>query len=482
MHSGARLRAAQLLALGLRLARREGSTLARIAARTPLGALATVTLGFTGAVATPCGGRGLLDHVIEDGRLEIDARFQSEGLAQLILQNAGLDFFDAALGQFAELEGAEGEADEAVDLKPDILQHPLDFAVLAFAQAQGQPAVGALRAVERGVDARIVDSIHGDAFAQRIELALIGVAMGAHAVAPQPAGGGQLQQARQPAVIGEQQQTLGVDVEAPHGDDARQSLGQHIENRRAALGVADRGHEAARLVEQPEPRALAMGHGRAIDHDLVLGADIQGGAVDDDAIHRDAPRRDPFLGVAARAQAHARHDLGDPLLALGALHRAHIGGVGFVLAEIGLAALRSLLALAERLAVARRFALCEGFALPIGFLVAEGLAIPKRFALAIRLARARLALFFGRQAIAHDPALALVPDGAAALLRDGAPCAGSLFFVAVAVEAARGRTWLVAPVLAKGAAGGTPWWASGCATARFPGAALVVIAFVVHAS
>ena len=315
--------------------------------------------------------------------------------------------------------------------------------------------------------------------------------MGAHAVAPQPTGCGQFEQTREPAVIGEQQQALGVDVEAAHGDHAGQGLGQHVENGRAPLGVTDRGDEAARLVEEPEPCALAMGHGRAIDHHLVLGAHIEGGAVDDDAIHLDPARRDPFLGVAARAQAHAGHDLGDALLALGALDRAHIGGVGLVLAEIGLTALgglatRALLAVPEGLALAVRLALSKGLALPKRLLVAEGFAVAEAFALPIGLAPALLALFFGGQAIAHHPALAVVPDGAAAFGGGGVPGAGARLFVAATADAAGRGAWLVAAVLAEaasgGAARGTSSWASGSAAAGFAGAALVVIAFVVHAS
>ncbi len=50
--------------------------------------------------------------------------------------------------------------------------------------------------------------------------------MGADAVAAQPAGGGQRQNAGEAAVIGEEEETLGVDVEAADGDDARQVLGR----------------------------------------------------------------------------------------------------------------------------------------------------------------------------------------------------------------------------------------------------------------
>ena len=49
----------------------------------------------------------------------------------------------------------------------------------------------------------------------------VDAAMDAHAVAAQPAGGGQFEDAGEPAVIGEEEETLGVDVEAADGDHPR---------------------------------------------------------------------------------------------------------------------------------------------------------------------------------------------------------------------------------------------------------------------
>jgi len=49
-----------------------------------------------------------------------------------------------------------------------------------------------------------------DALFQFIELRLRDLAVGADAIAPQPAGVGQFERARQPTVIGQQQKALGV--------------------------------------------------------------------------------------------------------------------------------------------------------------------------------------------------------------------------------------------------------------------------------
>ncbi len=123
----------------------------------------------------------------------------------------------------------------------------LDLAVLALPQRQGEPAVGSLHAIEFGLDRPVLDAVHLDALAQPVERRLVDAAMGAHAVAPEPAGRRQGEHAGKAAVIGEQQKAFGVDVEAADGDHPRQVLRQAVEDGRATFRVAGRGHEAAGL-------------------------------------------------------------------------------------------------------------------------------------------------------------------------------------------------------------------------------------------
>src|SRR5216684_3635421 len=72
-------------------------------------------------------------------------------------------------------------------------------------------------------------------------------------------------------------------------------------------------HQAARLVMQEEPGALARRQRRAVDRDAVLGADIDRRRGDDLAVDRDAARRDPGFRRAARGKTRARDHLGDAL-------------------------------------------------------------------------------------------------------------------------------------------------------------------------
>ena len=409
---------------------------------------------------------------LESGRVEIDTCFIGERFTELVSQDARLDFLDPAFDEFAELERTEGDADEPVDLEAERLEHALHFAVLAFAQAEGEPAVGALRAVERRFDARIVDTLDGDTVAQRIERRLVGGPMHAHAVTPQPAGGWQFEHARKTTVVGQQQQAFGIDIEPPDADDAREVFGKGGEDGGATLGIAVGGHEAARLVEQPQARALSRAERLAVDEDDILRADVEGRAFDDLAVHLHATGCDPLFSVAARAQANARHHLGDALLALGALMGARRGIGGFRIAGAGFAthgtfatASAALVAIGGPFAI---LALACGLAIPVGP-VAGRLAVAEA-AFAARLV-CELALAIG----AHEAATFAVARLAELTLRPGAmliaACSGGSvtgFAGACSCRTTRGA------VLAEAA--------SILAAARFPGTALVVVSFVGHAS
>jgi hypothetical protein len=65
---------------------------------------------------------------------KIRARGLGEHGSELIAQDAGAYLFDRAVHELAELERSEGQPYQAVDLKPDLFEHALDLAVLAFAQ------------------------------------------------------------------------------------------------------------------------------------------------------------------------------------------------------------------------------------------------------------------------------------------------------------------------------------------------------------
>ncbi len=149
--------------------------------------------------------------------------------------------------------------------------------------------------------------------AQGVEVALRDPAERAHPIAAQPAGFGQLQHARQPAVIGEKQEPFGADVEPADREQARQVGGQRIENGRASFRVDIGGHEPARLVVEEQPRALARRQRRPVDHDPVGGRHVQRGRHDHAVVDGDPAGRDPGLGFAPRREPGAGDHLGDAI-------------------------------------------------------------------------------------------------------------------------------------------------------------------------
>src|SRR6185312_9920953 len=258
--------------------------------------------------------------------VEIDARFIGEALAELLAQHAGTDHLDAADRQVAELERAEAHADQAVDREAERPEDVLDLAVLAFAQRQDKPDIAALLTLQRRFDRAIFHAIDLETILERIELRLGDAAKGADAIFAQPAGGRQLEHTLEAAIVGEQQQAFGVDVEASDGDDTRQALlFERLEDGGAAFRVLLGDHEAGGLVVEPDAGALAGLQRLAIDLHLVLFGDVESGGADHLAVDGDAAVLDPELGVTARAEAGAGDDFGKPVAGKGRSDIGHLG-------------------------------------------------------------------------------------------------------------------------------------------------------------
>ena len=125
----------------------------------------------------------------------------------------------------------------------------------------------------------VMHAVHGDALGEPVEIGLRHPAMGAHAIAPEPAGAWQLQMPGERAVGGEQQQPFGVEVEPPHRDHARQIGRQRLEHGLPPLRILVAGDEALRLVVAPQPRQSRLGEGLAVHRDDVAGRHDTAGVV-----------------------------------------------------------------------------------------------------------------------------------------------------------------------------------------------------------
>src|SRR6185312_5764413 len=84
--------------------------------------------------------------------VEFCAGLRDHLLAKLLAQHAGLHFLGLAFLDLAELERAVGHADQPVHLEPEMRHHIAHLAVLALADRKHQPDIGALVALQRGVD------------------------------------------------------------------------------------------------------------------------------------------------------------------------------------------------------------------------------------------------------------------------------------------------------------------------------------------
>src|SRR5262249_42162897 len=151
------------------------------------------------------------------------------------------------------------------DPQSERFEHLAHLAVLALADAEGEPDIGALFAIERRLDRSVTDVIDGDAAAQPVQRLLPNTAECAYAVSAQPAGRRQFEYAREPAVVREQQEAFGVDVEPADADEPRQVFRQRTEDRVTSFRVGVGRHQPARLVIKEQSCALARPQWRAVD-------------------------------------------------------------------------------------------------------------------------------------------------------------------------------------------------------------------------
>ena len=112
-----------------------------------------------------------------------------------------------------------------------------DLAVLALADADGQPGIGALLAVEIDFHRLELLAVDSDTAAQGGKGQVVGRAVDAHAIAAQPAGGGQLQPTLELAVIGQKQQAFGIQVKPPDSHHPRQIARQRVKHRLPPLFI-----------------------------------------------------------------------------------------------------------------------------------------------------------------------------------------------------------------------------------------------------
>jgi len=154
-------------------------------------------------------------------RREIGPGQLCQFIAELLAQYPGANFFDFAFAKLTELERPERDANEPSDAQSEMAEHIAHLAVLALADAEREPHVAALHAIERGFDRTVMHTIDSHAAVQAVKLVLRDRAVRTHAITPQPSRRGQFQKSCQRAVIGQKQQAFGIEIEPPDADQAR---------------------------------------------------------------------------------------------------------------------------------------------------------------------------------------------------------------------------------------------------------------------
>jgi hypothetical protein len=178
----------------------------------------------------------------------------------------------------ADLEGGIADRSEAHPLQPhdrmaDGFTHQAHLAGPAFMQHNRHERLIAAGAEARGHHARVrrrgapaINCHSAPQLSQRVLARLAahaGVVLAFDLVArvEQPLG--------ERPVVGEQQQALGVVVEAAHRVDVLADVGQQVEDGRTALRVPARRDVAARLVQQDVAVADRDADALTVDADLV---------------------------------------------------------------------------------------------------------------------------------------------------------------------------------------------------------------------
>jgi len=216
-------------------------------------------------------------------------------------------------------QGANSDATQAGHRDPDLLHQAADDVEhpLVDHNLEDQPVVGlAEDAALRGNNPLAVDH---QAVAQALKGRFGRAGEGEHVVLllqPVPRVHDAVGDV---AVVGEQQQTFGLAVEASDRVDPLRNLDQ-LHHRLAVALVAHGRDIAAGLVEQQVARRLASEQ-LAVNVDLAcLGIDLGAELGDDGAVNRHAPGHDQLFGPPAGAGAARGHH------ALEALHRRSSGG------------------------------------------------------------------------------------------------------------------------------------------------------------
>lgn len=203
-----------------------------------------------------------------------------------------------AARKIAETQTADPGSDQFLYLITDLVKHPTNLPVDALPEDDPEP-----RRFNRVhlIDSRTLPIEHHAAGQFGRERRIPGTIQG-YFIFLFDFVAGMGQTLREIAVVGQDQETLGLGVETADIEKPRELWRQQIENGVARVGVRPGGNETGRLVQKDMKRALAV-HELAADFDVValrrLRAEVRANA----AVYRDATFSDQLVAMPARTDA-----------------------------------------------------------------------------------------------------------------------------------------------------------------------------------
>ena len=96
------------------------------------------------------------------------------------------------------------------------------LAVASLANGDGQPGIACHLSIQPRRHPAVADPVDGDALGKRLKRRRVDLTLHTHPVFAAPAGAGKLQMSCQAAVIGQQQEAFGVEVQPPDRQHPRQ--------------------------------------------------------------------------------------------------------------------------------------------------------------------------------------------------------------------------------------------------------------------
>jgi hypothetical protein len=206
-----------------------------------------------------------------------------------------------------ERERRECHALELVHGEAERLDHAVDLAMLTLVDRDAEPRVLGLAGKDFDLGGhRDLTVVECDAFAEQLDVTRVELAVDLDVIGLGHVAARREQLGRELAVVREEQDALGVEVEAPDGLHRHGTVREVVHHRGATAVVGD-GRDARLGLVQQDVELVESDDGFAIDEHLVhVRVDLGAEDFDHLAVHGHATGGDEVFGFAARRHTSGR--------------------------------------------------------------------------------------------------------------------------------------------------------------------------------